>query len=67
MKKAEREELLLRKLAEMKVESGFYADGIQTLGGVDEMGRGPLAGPVEPPVWCCREVLMCRVWMTLRS
>lgn len=47
MKKAEREELLLRKLAEMKeFESGFYADGIQTLGGVDEVGRGPLAGPV---------------------
>lgn len=47
MKKAEREELLRRKLAEMKAfERPYYEKGAETLAGVDEAGRGPLAGPV---------------------
>ena len=29
-----------------EIEDGFYAEGIQTICGVDEAGRGPLAGPV---------------------
>ncbi len=29
-----------------QIEDSFYAQGIQTLCGVDEAGRGPLAGPV---------------------
>ena len=28
------------------IENSFYAQGIQTICGVDEAGRGPLAGPV---------------------
>lgn len=29
-----------------EIEDGFYAEGIQIICGVDEAGRGPLAGPV---------------------
>ena len=29
-----------------EIEDGFFADGIQVICGVDEAGRGPLAGPV---------------------
>ena len=29
-----------------EIEEGFYAQGIQVICGVDEAGRGPLAGPV---------------------
>lgn len=47
MKKEEREQLLKQKLIDMSVyEKSLYADGIKTIAGVDEVGRGPLAGPV---------------------
>lgn len=29
-----------------EIENGYFADGIQLICGVDEAGRGPLAGPV---------------------
>jgi len=29
-----------------EIEDGFYAEGIKVICGVDEAGRGPLAGPV---------------------
>ena len=29
-----------------EIENGFYARGVTTICGVDEAGRGPLAGPV---------------------
>ena len=39
MKKAEREELLRRKLTEMKAfERPYYEKGAETLAGVDEAG-----------------------------
>lgn len=47
MNKEEREQLMLQKLEEMLVyERGLWDDGIAFVGGVDEVGRGPLAGPV---------------------
>ncbi|MGI6256752.1 MAG: ribonuclease HII [Anaerovoracaceae bacterium] len=47
MKKAEREEMLREKLKNMKAfEARFYGEEAEFLGGVDEVGRGPLAGPV---------------------
>lgn len=47
MKKEEREKLLKQKLIDMSVyEDRLYAEGISTVAGVDEVGRGPLAGPV---------------------
>ena len=47
MKKEEREKLLKQKLIDMSVyEKQLYAGGITTVAGVDEVGRGPLAGPV---------------------
>jgi Ribonuclease HII len=47
MTKAEREEMLRARLQEMKrYENELYAAGAHYIGGVDEVGRGPLAGPV---------------------
>jgi len=47
MKKEEREELLKQKLETMLVyERSFWDKGILYVAGVDEVGRGPLAGPV---------------------
>ncbi len=47
MTKAEREEKLRRRLEEMQVfERKYRARGMRFICGVDEVGRGPLAGPV---------------------
>ncbi len=47
MKKAEREIYLKNKLVEMKAfENQMYSRGHKFIAGVDEVGRGPLAGPV---------------------
>lgn len=47
MKKEEREALLKQRLIEMKkYENALYEQGINFIAGVDEVGRGPLAGPV---------------------
>ena len=47
MTKAERNEKLKVKLYEMKAfERELWSDGKQYVAGVDEVGRGPLAGPV---------------------
>jgi ribonuclease HII len=47
MKKEEREQRLRDRLAEMKqYENALHAKGIAYAAGIDEVGRGPLAGPV---------------------
>ena len=47
MTKEEREQKARQRLSEMKqFEEELYADGIQYIAGIDEVGRGPLAGPV---------------------
>lgn len=47
MKKAEWEAMLRERLVEMKkYENELWARGIKYIAGVDEVGRGPLAGPV---------------------
>ena len=46
MTKKEREEYLLQKLAEMKAFDLETSGGCTFIAGVDEVGRGPLAGPV---------------------
>ena len=47
MTRAEREEKLRIKLYEMQgFERKYRAEGAAFIGGVDEVGRGPLAGPV---------------------
>ncbi len=47
MTKQERQELLMEKLQSMQFyERQLRASGIQYIAGVDEVGRGPLAGPV---------------------
>lgn len=47
MKKEEREERQKKRLAELKQgEQEFYDAGAEFIAGVDEVGRGPLAGPV---------------------
>ena len=47
MNKEERQALLQQKLIDMKqYEEQLYKDGVRYIAGVDEVGRGPLAGPV---------------------
>ncbi len=47
MNKEEREQKAKLRLEEMKrLEKELYAGGIRHIAGVDEVGRGPLAGPV---------------------
>ena len=47
MKKEEREALLREKLRQMsKLEQALTENGIGCIAGVEEVGRGPLAGPV---------------------
>ena len=47
MKKEEREQYLIQKLAEMlSYERELWGKGIPFVAGIDEVGRGPLAGPV---------------------
>lgn len=47
MNKQERELLAIQKLNEMKsFETELYLKGIKYVAGIDEVGRGPLAGPV---------------------
>ena len=47
MKKAEREAYLKARLEEMlSYERQLYGEGYRYIAGVDEVGRGPLAGPV---------------------
>ena len=36
-----------------EIENGLYNEDIQVLCGVDEAGRGPLAGLCARPPWCC--------------
>ncbi len=36
----------MNKMTMWEIEDGFYAEGIRVICGVDEAGRGPLAGPV---------------------
>ena len=48
MTRAERQKLLEEKLVTMQAyENELRAEGIRYIGGVDEVGRGPLAGPVS--------------------
>jgi ribonuclease HII len=47
MTKEEREQKARLRLAEMKlIEEELYAGGVRYIAGIDEVGRGPLAGPV---------------------
>ena len=47
MTKQEREQKALLRLAEMRhIEEELYSGGIRYIAGIDEVGRGPLAGPV---------------------
>jgi ribonuclease HII len=47
MTKEERKQLEKQRFIEMvEFESSFYQEGTKILAGVDEAGRGPLAGPV---------------------
>jgi ribonuclease HII len=47
MTKAEREQKAIEKLAEMRQhEDELRAQGHELIAGIDEVGRGPLAGPV---------------------
>ena len=58
MNKSEREEMLRLKLEEMLAyERALWAKGVEYVGGVDEVGRGPLAGPV-----CAACVVLPQDW-----
>ena len=47
MKREEREAMLRQRLLQMKeYENALYDKGIFYIAGIDEVGRGPLAGPV---------------------
>ncbi|MBR6700611.1 MAG: ribonuclease HII [Firmicutes bacterium] len=47
MTKEERRIMLEQKLLEMKAyEKDLYSKGVKYIAGIDEVGRGPLAGPV---------------------
>jgi len=47
MNKQERQQMLIEKLAKMQeYENALYTQGATYIAGVDEVGRGPLAGPV---------------------
>lgn len=47
MKKAEREQMMRERLSRlMEFDSKFITEAAPYIGGVDEVGRGPLAGPV---------------------
>ena len=47
MKKIEREAMMKEKLIAMKeFENRLISEGVDYIAGVDEVGRGPLAGPV---------------------
>ncbi|MEL7656741.1 MAG: ribonuclease HII [Bacillota bacterium] len=47
MNKEEREQKARLRLTEMKqIEEELFSGGIQYIAGIDEVGRGPLAGPV---------------------
>jgi len=46
-KRMDKEKKLLARLTELKaIENDLRSQGIRTIAGVDEVGRGPLAGPV---------------------
>lgn len=47
MAKQEREEKKIARMNELKkLENELHSDGMKNIAGVDEVGRGPLAGPV---------------------
>ena len=46
MTKAEREQKLIARHNEMSAYDAEYRRAYGNIGGVDEVGRGPLAGPV---------------------
>lgn len=58
MKKEEREQLMQQKLQEMlSYERDLWEKDIAFVGGIDEVGRGPLAGPV-----CAACVVLPKDW-----